>query len=783
MRVGGMGSLLQVRILTLLWAVACTSVWSNAARAAAPESGAAGPTINLEPTNVTVVSGQSASFTVNATGTGTLSYQWKRGTTNVGTNSQTLTINPATPADAGSYMVVVTDSTGSTNSSAATLTVNVPATINTPPSSVTAIQGQTATFTVVAGGTTPFTYAWKQGTVPVGTNSPTLTINPVLTSSAGTYTVTVTNVANPSGASASATLTVTPATPPAITTPPVATTAIQGQSATFTVVASGSTPLTYVWKQGTTVVGGNSPTLTINPVQTSSAGTYTVTVSNAANSVTSAGVTLTVTPATAPAITTPPASVTAVVGSTASFTVVASGSTPLTYAWKFGTMSVGTNSPTLTINPVLATSGGTYTVTVSNAANPTGVSASAILTLSPPIITVPPASLSVALGLPATFTVTATGTGTLSYQWKFGTTPVGTNSPTFTIPATVAGNAGSYTVTVTDTIGSTTSAAATLTLTPPVPPSITVQPLSITVVVGHTATFSVIATGTPTLKYQWYRGGTAIAGATSATYTTAATTLADSGALFTVTVSNPPETTVVVTSNPATLTVDSGISSLPIPWLDADVGTVVIAGDASLSGSAATVCGSGAGISGTADAFHFLYQPLTVTGDGSVTALVTPGSTKATSLAGVMIRETLTPNSAGAGMFVTGAGGTLSVERLTTGAVATLTAGTPVTVPIPYWVRVDRTGNVLTSSISPDGISWTVVKSDTIVMAPGSYIGLAVTSADTTVLDCSTFASIGGTGFWSPYPKAAGSGGGGGGGCGLLGLEGLLGLAVLRGIL
>src|SRR5579872_5196995 len=248
--------LFQLRISAVVLAAAYIFTWSAVASAASSESPAAGPTISLEPVNVTVISGQSASFTVAATGTGTLSYQWKKvGGANVGTNSPTFTINPTAPSDAGSYMVVVTDSTGSTNSSNATLTVNVPATINTPPSNVIAIQGQTATFTVSAGGTTPFTYVWKQGTTVVGTNSPTLTINPVLTASAGTYTVTVTNVANPTGVSASATLTVTPAVPPAITTQPANTIAIQGQSATFMVVATGSTPLTYVWKQGTTVVG------------------------------------------------------------------------------------------------------------------------------------------------------------------------------------------------------------------------------------------------------------------------------------------------------------------------------------------------------------------------------------------------------------------------------------------------------------------------------------------------------------------------------------------------
>src|SRR2546421_4782411 len=67
---------------------------------------------------------------------------------------------------------------------------------------------------------------------------------------------------------------------------------------------------------------------------------------------------------------------------------------------------------------------------------------------------------------------------------------------------------------------------------PPVAPSIMTQPAGQTVTVGQTATFMVVATGTAPLSYQWQKNGTAISGATSASYTTPATTSADNGALF-----------------------------------------------------------------------------------------------------------------------------------------------------------------------------------------------------------------------------------------------------------
>jgi hypothetical protein len=90
-------------------------------------------------------------------------------------------------------------------------------------------------------------------------------------------------------------------------------------------------------------------------------------------------------------------------------------------------------------------------------------------------------------------------------------------------------------------------------------PAITTQPASVSVTIGSTASFSVVATGTAPLSYQWSRGGTAISGATSASYTTAATVLADNGAVFTVMVSNSVGS---VTSSAATLAVLPGMSSL-----------------------------------------------------------------------------------------------------------------------------------------------------------------------------------------------------------------------------
>ena len=161
----------------------------------------------------------------------------------------------------------------------------------------------------------------------------------------------------------------------------------------------------------------------------------------------------------------------------------------------------------------------------------------------PPQITVQPANQTVKVGQTATFSVTATGTAPLQLPWrKNGTAIAGATASSYTTPATVSGDNGStFTVVVTNAAGTITSNAATLTVKPRrVRPQITTQPANQTVSVGQTATFSVVATGTAPLQYQWRKNGTAIAGATASSYTTPATASGDNGSSFTVVVTNAP---------------------------------------------------------------------------------------------------------------------------------------------------------------------------------------------------------------------------------------------------
>jgi len=178
-----------------------------------------------------------------------------------------------------------------------------------------------------------------------------------------------------------------------------------------------------------------------------------------------------------------------------------------------------------------------------------------------PSITTQPSSLSVVIGQTATFSVSASGTSPLTYQWQRNSTNISeATSSTYTTPATTsADNGAKFDVVVTNSEGSVTSVQATLTVTSaPVAPTIATQPTSQTVVVGQTATFSVLATGTSPLSYQWQKNSANISGATASSYTTLATTSADNGSKFDVVVTNSAGS---ATSTQATLTVTSSQTS------------------------------------------------------------------------------------------------------------------------------------------------------------------------------------------------------------------------------
>lgn len=197
-----------------------------------------------------------------------------------------------------------------------------------------------------------------------------------------------------------------------------------------------------------------------------------------------------------------------------------------------------------------------FALTVWGCTGATSNSPSSKTNTTAPAISSQPANQSVTIGQTATFSAMATGTAPMSYQWQKNDVNIsGAMSPSYTTPATAsADNGTTFRVVVTNSAGSTMSSSATLTVSAaPVGPSITTQPANQAVIVGQMATFSVVAAGTATLSYQWQKNNSNVSGATSASYTTPATTSTDNGATFRAIVTNSLSS---VTSNPATLTVN-----------------------------------------------------------------------------------------------------------------------------------------------------------------------------------------------------------------------------------
>ena len=218
---------------------------------------------------------------------------------------------------------------------------------------------------------------------------------------------------------------------------PTNLTLAQGQETNLFVVATGPPPLSYQWQfSGSVLPGQTSATLVLSNIQPAMAGNYTVTVTNAYGSATSAVATvIVITPA--PIIVTQPQNQFVAIGSNATFTVSALGTPPLYYQWQFsGSNLIGATGSNETLFDVSTANAGPYDVIVSNAyGSVTSSVAALVVPGGPPVIVAPPISQAVLLGGRVTFSVTAVGSGPLSYQWQLNGTNLSDD-----IVSTVAGS-------------------------------------------------------------------------------------------------------------------------------------------------------------------------------------------------------------------------------------------------------------------------------------------------------------------------------------------------------
>jgi hypothetical protein len=200
-----------------------------------------------------------------------------------------------------------------------------------------------------------------------------------------------------------------------------------------------------------------------------------------------------------------PLSQSVALGQPAYFNTVAVGTA---YQWQFnGTNIPGATTSAYGIPAVAATNAGSYACVITGANGALSTSPAALTVSGPPALVAQPSSLVVTQSQTASFSAAAVGSNPLTYQWLFNGAPItGATATNYVATDSQATNAGSYSVLVTNTQGSATSAVATLTVL--VPPSISAQPQSAVLATGNCATLSVTATGTTPLSYQWQWNGT-----------------------------------------------------------------------------------------------------------------------------------------------------------------------------------------------------------------------------------------------------------------------------------
>jgi fibronectin type 3 domain-containing protein len=167
----------------------------------------------------------------------------------------------------------------------------------------------------------------------------------------------------------------------------------------------------------------------------------------------------------------------------------------------------------------------------------------------------------------------------------------------------------------------------------------------------------------------------------------------------------------------------SAAGGVPPVWASQDVGSVSAAGGAVYGGGLLTMLACGSGLGSTADAFHFVSQP--VAGNGSIIARVSAeqGANGGAAKAGVMIRDSL--NAGAANAFVGVVPGNSVVWQYRSGDGGGCSSNKVTGLSASYWVKLTQSGSAFTGSYSVDGVSWIQLGSTTITTGATNYLGLA----------------------------------------------------------
>jgi hypothetical protein len=289
-----------------------------------------------------------------------------------------------------------------------------------------------------------------------------------------------------------------------------------GTQVTFTTAGTGTAPLFYQWRiNGRALSGATNATLTIPSAKTAHVGEYSVVLYNAAGFAISAGAELHINEPLE--ILAQPQGQIVDRGSTVQFQVFAAGTGLLHYQWRRDGLDLaGATSSLLVLSNVEPEDGGNYSVVVSDNSGSLSSADATLSVLRPPIIVEQPQAKTAVAYTDVFFSVTAGGEGPFTYQWRFNGLPIlGATTATLGLPNVQPGQAGVYTVEVFNPVASVVSEGALLSLL--IPATVVQQPQSINVAPGATATFTVLATSSTPMTYQWRYNDVDIPGATNTT--------------------------------------------------------------------------------------------------------------------------------------------------------------------------------------------------------------------------------------------------------------------------
>ncbi|MCS5560981.1 MAG: immunoglobulin domain-containing protein, partial [Marinobacter nauticus] len=474
------------------------------------------PKLTRQVEDQAILVGSALKLQASASGTEPLTYNWYRQGTLFQSGGSDLLIENITPGDAGLYQVEVVNAVGSVRGSVFEVEVLEPVTIVTQPKDIRANEGAVAVLKVTATGTGPFSYQWyHNGKAVDGATGPQLRILQVEDYHRGVYEVDVTSSVG-TVRSASAKLKVV--LPPVILAQPAPYTGNKGDQLILRVAAGGSGPLSYHWhKNGEPVLVSDDPVLKIDSTFPQDSGAYSVVVRNTAGEATSEEAQVVIYQPVV--ITQQPQPARAISGETALLQVEASGSEPLTYQWLFNNSQIaGATSPALTVANVGSENEGSYQVVISNPAGSVVSEEARLAVVQPVQILAQPDGAVKTRGEELNLEVAASGTQPLVYQWfRDGAKLEGATGAKLAFTSVQLPDSGVYHVSVSNEGGEVVSAEALVTIYDPI--TIVQQPDPTRRIQGTTAVFTVNATGSEPLTYQWLFNNQAIPGENQATLT------------------------------------------------------------------------------------------------------------------------------------------------------------------------------------------------------------------------------------------------------------------------